>query len=75
VKEAKKSGYWESAYTNLTVELVPHDLKEALMKDTAAWDDFNKFAKVDVTFTFSGLIKEGLRKRDKKELKWSWSNH
>jgi uncharacterized protein YdeI (YjbR/CyaY-like superfamily) len=44
VEEAKKDGYWESAYTNLTFEPVSLDLREALMKDTTAWNNFNRFA-------------------------------
>jgi uncharacterized protein YdeI (YjbR/CyaY-like superfamily) len=44
IEEAKKSGYWENAYTSLTSRPIPNDLKDALMKDTKAWNNFNKFA-------------------------------
>ena len=32
VKEAKKNGAWDKAYTNITLDAVPTDLKEALLK-------------------------------------------
>jgi uncharacterized protein YdeI (YjbR/CyaY-like superfamily) len=44
IQEAKKNGLWESAYTNKTKEDVPLDLKEALMKEKKAWDNFQRFA-------------------------------
>ena len=44
IEEAKKNGYWESAYTNLISRPMPNDLKDALMKDTKAWSNFNRFA-------------------------------
>jgi uncharacterized protein YdeI (YjbR/CyaY-like superfamily) len=44
IEEAKKSGFWDSAYTNRTKEVIPSDLKEALMKDKKAWDNFQNFA-------------------------------
>ena len=75
IEEAKKNGYWESAYTNLTSRPMPNDLKDALMKDTKAWNNFNKFANSYRNFTFSGLTKQKLLKHDKKELKQSSKNH
>ncbi|MCW4002590.1 MAG: hypothetical protein NWE95_01575 [Candidatus Bathyarchaeota archaeon] len=36
IEEAKKTGLWDSAYTNKTKEVLPLDLKEALMKDNKA---------------------------------------
>ena len=44
IQEAKKNGFWESAYTNKIKEPVPLDLKEALMKDKKAWENFQRFA-------------------------------
>ena len=36
VKEAKKNGAWDRAYTNITLDAVPTDLKEALLKEPAS---------------------------------------
>jgi uncharacterized protein YdeI (YjbR/CyaY-like superfamily) len=44
IEEAKKQGFWDSAYTNLVKERLPSDLKNALMTNKKAWDNFNKFA-------------------------------
>ena len=44
IREAKKNGLWENAYTNKTKEAIPEDLKEALMKEKKAWENFQRFA-------------------------------
>lgn len=44
VEEAKKSGLWDSAYTNKVRDRIPSDLKKALMNDANAWDNFRGFA-------------------------------
>jgi uncharacterized protein YdeI (YjbR/CyaY-like superfamily) len=44
IEEAKKTGMWDSAYTNKTKDAIPLDLKEALMKDNKAWNNFQNFA-------------------------------
>ena len=44
ILEAKKNGRWENAYTNKTKEAIPEDLKEALMKEKKAWENFQRFA-------------------------------
>lgn len=44
ILEAKKNGLWENAYTNKTKEAIPEDLKEALMKEKQAWENFHGFA-------------------------------
>lgn len=44
IQEAKKNGLWESAYTNRTKDDIPFELKEALMKEKKAWDNFQRFA-------------------------------
>lgn len=44
IKEAKKHGFWDSAYTNLVKEEIPLDLETALREDTTAWDNFHRFA-------------------------------
>ncbi|MFH1448592.1 MAG: YdeI/OmpD-associated family protein [Candidatus Micrarchaeota archaeon] len=44
IEEAKKSGYWDNAYTNKRKEEMPSDLKKALVEDVTAWDNFHNFA-------------------------------
>lgn len=44
IKEAKKHGHWDTAYTNLKKERLPSDLKIALMKNKIAWNNFQNFA-------------------------------
>ena len=44
IEEAKKSGSWEKAYTNIKRERMRPDLKKALTKNKKAWDNFQNFA-------------------------------
>jgi uncharacterized protein YdeI (YjbR/CyaY-like superfamily) len=44
INQAKTSGYWDKAYTNLVKDHLPSDLKKALMKNKKAWDNFQEFA-------------------------------
>ncbi|MFC2017159.1 YdeI family protein [Chloroflexota bacterium] len=44
VEEAKKNGYWYTAYTNKIKEVIPPDLKKALMENSTAWNNFEGFA-------------------------------
>jgi uncharacterized protein YdeI (YjbR/CyaY-like superfamily) len=44
ILEAKNNGRWQNAYTNKTKEAIPKDLKEALMKEKKAWENFQRFA-------------------------------
>ncbi len=44
VEEAKKSGKWFTAYTSKGKPTIPSDLREALMRDKKAWQNFNNFA-------------------------------
>jgi uncharacterized protein YdeI (YjbR/CyaY-like superfamily) len=44
IEEAKKNGRWDSAYTSREKPVMSEDLKKALMKNKAAWENFNKFA-------------------------------
>lgn len=41
---AKKHGLWDTAYTNKVREKIPSDLKNALILDKVAWNNFKKFA-------------------------------
>jgi uncharacterized protein YdeI (YjbR/CyaY-like superfamily) len=44
IEEAKKQGFWDTAYTNLVKERLPSDLKNALIKNKKAWNNFQNFA-------------------------------
>lgn len=44
IEEAKKTGLWDTAYTNLVREKLPSDLKKSLMENKTAWNNFQNFA-------------------------------
>jgi len=44
IEAAKKHGFWDVAYTNKIKERIPSDLKQALLKDSEAWVNFQHFA-------------------------------
>jgi uncharacterized protein YdeI (YjbR/CyaY-like superfamily) len=44
VEEAKKNGYWETAYTNKIKDEMPSDLQTTLMKNREALKNFRDFA-------------------------------
>jgi len=44
IEEAKRSDYWDDAYTNKVKEKMPADLKNALTRDKKAWSSFQNFA-------------------------------
>jgi len=44
VRQARRSGKWQAAYTNRRVEDVPQDLVKALRADPSAWRNFQGFA-------------------------------
>jgi uncharacterized protein YdeI (YjbR/CyaY-like superfamily) len=44
IKEAKKNGLWEKAYSSKTKEVIPTDLEAALSANQIAWDNFYKLA-------------------------------
>jgi len=44
IEEAKKQGFWDTAYTNLVKERLPSDLKKALLENKTAWNNFKHFA-------------------------------
>ncbi|MFH1381372.1 MAG: YdeI/OmpD-associated family protein [Chloroflexota bacterium] len=44
IKEAKKNGSWEEAYTNKKKDEIPADLEEALLGNKTSWLNFQKFA-------------------------------
>ena len=44
IEEAKRNGYWDTAYTNKTKYEMPVDLQKALMEDSKALNNFENFA-------------------------------
>jgi len=66
IKQAKKHGYWNNAYTNLIKAKLPTDLKDALLEDKKAWNNFQNF-KNSYRNTYIGWIRnaktETTRKR------------
>lgn len=44
IDAAKKSGWWEKAYTNKILDEIPTDLEEAMKDEKDAWENFQKFA-------------------------------
>jgi uncharacterized protein YdeI (YjbR/CyaY-like superfamily) len=44
IEEAKKNGYWDTAYTNKIRDEIPQDLIKALVKDKVAQANFHNFA-------------------------------
>ena len=44
VRQARKSGKWQAAYTNRREDAVPQDLVDALRADPGAWRNFRGFA-------------------------------
>jgi uncharacterized protein YdeI (YjbR/CyaY-like superfamily) len=44
IEAAKKSGWWDKAYTNKIMDEIPADLEQALKLEKLAWENFRKFA-------------------------------
>jgi uncharacterized protein YdeI (YjbR/CyaY-like superfamily) len=44
IEDAKKSGIWDTAYTNKLKDKIPTDLEKALKMDPKAFTNFQKFA-------------------------------
>ena len=53
---AKKQGFWQNAYTNKIKEKLPSDLKNALLSNKIAWNNFQNFAN-SYRNTYIGWIK------------------
>ena len=66
IEEAKKQGFWDTAYTNLVKERLPSDLKNALLVNKIAWHNFQNFAN-SYRNMYIGWVKnaktEGTRKK------------
>jgi uncharacterized protein YdeI (YjbR/CyaY-like superfamily) len=78
IEEAKKSGFWNLAYTNKIKEAMPSDLKKALMKDKRAWENFQKFANsyrnMYIGWVNTAKTDETRRRRIKKTVEQSLQN-
>jgi len=65
IKQAKKHGYWNKAYTNLIKEKLPNDLKDELLKDKEVWYNFQNFAN-SYRNTYIGWVKNAKTKTTRK---------
>jgi len=78
IREAKEHGLWDIAYTNLVKDRLPSDLKDALMKKTMAWNNFQKFANsyrnMYIGWVKSAKTKETRKKRIDEVVKRSLQN-
>ena len=60
IEEAKKNGFWDTAYTNRKEAAMPPDLIKALKADTTAWINFFNFAN-SYRNTYIGWINDAKR--------------
>ena len=44
IEAARKSGWWDKAYTNKIKDAIPTDLEQALMNEEKPWENFQRFA-------------------------------
>ncbi len=66
IEEAKKQGFWDSAYTNLVKERLPSDLKKALIVNKTAWYNFQNFAN-SYRNMYIGWVKNAKTKETRKK--------
>jgi uncharacterized protein YdeI (YjbR/CyaY-like superfamily) len=66
IEEAKKHGLWDRAYTNKVKERIPSDLKQALLADSKAWDNFQHFAN-SYRNMYCGWVKAAKTKETRKK--------
>ena len=78
IQEAKKQGFWDTAYTNLVKERLPSDLKKALIVNKTAWNNFQNFANsyrnMYIGWVKSAKTTETRKKRISKVVKNSLDN-
>jgi uncharacterized protein YdeI (YjbR/CyaY-like superfamily) len=60
VRQARKSGRWQAAYTNRREDSVPQDLERALRVDPEAWRNFNGLAKTYRNM-YAGWVRDAKR--------------
>lgn len=78
IEEAKRSGSWQKAYTNIKRDRIPTDLKKALQMDERAWSNFQNFANsytnMYIGWVTSSKTNETRRKRIAKVVEQSINN-
>jgi len=78
IEEAKKQGFWDTAYTSLVKERLPPDLKKALVVNKTAWYNFQNFANsyrnMYIGWVKNAKTKETREKRISKVVKNSIDN-
>ena len=66
IKNAKKTGKWDIAYTSKRPPKIPQDLEKALRKNELAWKNFKAFTnskKLQYIFWLNSAKKEETKKR------------
>jgi uncharacterized protein YdeI (YjbR/CyaY-like superfamily) len=66
IEEAKKRGFWDTAYTNLVKKRLPSDLKKALLVNKIAWNNFQQFAN-SYRNTYIGWVKGAKTEKTRKK--------
>jgi uncharacterized protein YdeI (YjbR/CyaY-like superfamily) len=66
IEEAKKQGFWDTAYTSLVKERLPSDLKKALIANKTAWRNFQNFAN-SYRNMYIGWVKNAKTKETRKK--------
>ena len=66
IEEAKKQGFWDTAYTNLVKERLPSDLKKALIVNKTAWNNFQNYAN-SYRNMYIGWVKNAKTKETRKK--------
>jgi uncharacterized protein YdeI (YjbR/CyaY-like superfamily) len=66
IEEAKKQGFWDTAYTNLIKEKLPPDLKNDLLVNKKAWNNFQNFAN-SYRNMYIGWVKNAKTERTRKK--------
>jgi uncharacterized protein YdeI (YjbR/CyaY-like superfamily) len=78
IEDAKKQGFWDTAYTSLVKERLPSDLKKALIGNKTAWINFQHFANsyrnMYIGWVKSAKTKETRKKRISEVVKRSLKN-
>jgi len=78
IEEAKRVGSWQKAYTNIKRDRIPADLKEALMENGSAWNNFENFANsyrnMYIGWVINAKTSETRRKRIARVVKQSIEN-
>jgi uncharacterized protein YdeI (YjbR/CyaY-like superfamily) len=78
IEEAKRTGLWDSAYTNALLDDLPDDLKEELLKNKSAWINFcglaNTYRNMYIGWVTQSKTKETRQKRIQKVVEQSTEN-